>query len=111
MNEKKNAAHVAVQAEPCQKTALQAGQHRAQMDCKRIFGVDSPDGVIAPMLMAVDALGWLEQVLQTIATDAGVTPRIKCLADMGAYLAADIAGLSADLHGQMCDAIKNGGAA
>lgn len=103
MSGKKNAARVAAQAELCPKQAVS--------DCKRIFDVVNPEDVIAPILMTVDALCWLEQVLQTIATEAGVSPRIKSLADMGAYLAADIAGLSNDLHGQMRDAIKNGGAA
>lgn len=111
MNAKNNAARVAVQAEPCQKTVLLDAQQEARLDCKRIFGVATPEGVIAPVLTAVEALCWLEQVFHTIATDPKVSPRIKCLADMGAYLAADIANLSDAVHGQMRDAIKEGGAA
>lgn len=103
MNAKNNAARVAVQAEPCQK--------QAASDCKRIFDVAHPEDVISPIRIAADALGWLEEVLKTIEAEAGSNARIKRLARMGAYLAADMSNLADCAYEDMLEAIKKGGAA
>lgn len=103
MTSKKNAAQVAVLAEPCQKLD--------HTDCSAVFGVKWPEDVIAPTRIAADALDWMEKIFLTIAEDDGSTVRIRTLARMGAYLAADMANLADCSHGEMLQAIKEGGAA
>ena len=81
-----------------------------QSDCKRIFGVAHPLDVIGPMNSASESLFWLEQLFETIAADPAVTPRIKRLADMGAYISADYANYLDAEHEQMRDTVLKGGA-
>jgi|GEM_PF-1932294 len=130
----KNAAQVAVAAEPCQKqpdlqprdaldcialglpmSALQPSlpnvDEQTCLDCKRIFGEAHPEDVIIPIHTAADALEWLAEVFKTIRAEAGTNRRIESLASMGAFLAADMSDLAECSYAAMLQSIRNGGAA
>lgn len=105
----KNAAGVAVAAEPCQKQANP--QQAAGMDCRGIFGVPHPEDVIIPIHTAADALEWLAEVFKTIGAEAETNRRIESLASMGAFLAADMSDLAECSYAAMLQSIRNGSAA
>lgn len=106
MSTKKNAAQVAVMAEPCQNSA-----NDLRLACREIFGTEHPMDVIYPIEVAASGLFWLESLFEAIAHDPHATPQIKSLAEMGAYLAVDHANRADSQHEQLRDAVKNGGAA
>lgn len=114
MTSKKNAAQVAAQAEPCpdfKSDQVVDARLQAQQDCKRIFGEFYPEEVISPIHRAAETLYWLGQVFDTIAADPKASARIKSLADVGAYLAGDVANISGAYFEKMQAAMKKGGAA
>ena len=94
---------------PCIKAASTNAQ--ARTDCQRIFNVTYPEDVIDPIRTAANTLYWLEQVFDTIAADPAANERIKRMADMGSYLAGDIANLADAEFDKMHAAMKKGGAA
>lgn len=103
MNAKNNAAHVAVQAEPCLNSDSAA--------CKRLFGGRNPEEVILPLHTAADALEWVKELFKTIAQEPEISARIRKLAGMGAYLAEDMSNFAGCEHEEMMQAIKDGGVA
>ena len=134
MATKKNAARVAVKAEPCQKqpdlqprdaldcialglplSAVQPASTDAyqqdRLACKRMFGGLHPEDVIDPLRTAADALEWVAEVFKTIEAEAVSNTRIRRLASMGAFLAIDMANLADGSHEDMLAALKSGGAA
>ena len=100
MTNSKNAARVAVMAEPCQKS-----------DCKRLFGTEHPLDVILPLDQASTVLFQMESLFVAIAADPCASAHIKRLADMGAYVACDFGNYIDAQHEQFRNAIKQGGAA
>ncbi len=79
---------------------------------KELFG-DYPEDVIIPIKGAADALGWLEEVFITIdkeALDARNGCRIKKLAELGAYLAGNMADYAGCAHETYIDRLKTVGA-
>ncbi len=103
MTNKNNAARVAVQAKPCQKTA--------PMDCSSTFGMKFPEDVIAPIRVGQERFTWLEHLFSCIADDPGVGLRAKRLAEMGSFVASEAADFADVSHTDMLEVIKNGGAA
>lgn len=62
--------------------------------CRELFGAH-PEDVLIPIKTAEDALGWLEEILNTIVriaveSRAPCSPRIQALAEAGRYLAMDM---------------------
>lgn len=102
---------VAESQKPCIKAACISSKEQARTDCQRIFNATFPDDVIYPIRTAADTLYWLEQVFNTIAADPAANERIKRMADMGSYLAGDIANLVDAEFDKMHAAMKKGGAA
>lgn len=103
MTEKKNAAQVAAQAEPCPK--------KAAMDCSSTFGIKFPEDVIAPIRVSQERLTWLEHLFRCIADDPGAGLHAKRLAQMGRFVASEAADFADVSHTDMLAVIKNGGAA
>ena len=72
--------------------------------CQDLFG-EHPEDVISPIKSASDAFDWLEELFNTIKTEAlnernGY--RIKHLAEMGAYLASGCCGRWRRLQPDSC---------
>lgn len=79
--------------------------------CRSLFG-EHPEDVISPIKSAADALGWLEELFNTIKREAlnersGF--RIKHLAEAGAYLAADIGNFADCQHETMIERLRTAG--
>lgn len=74
--------------------------------CRSLFGVH-PEEVISPLNCASDTLGWLEEILRTIAKEADKcrSYRIKRLAEAGAYIASDIGNFADCEHEKYRDAL------
>ena len=80
---------------------------------KELFG-DYPEDVIIPIKAASDALGWLEEVFITIekeALDERNCYRVKKLAELGAYLAANMSDYAGSSHETYIDRLQTIGAA
>lgn len=80
---------------------------------KKLFG-EHPEDVISHIRTAADALGWLEEIFITIARESmsqnnGV--RLRKLAELGAYLAFDMANLTDCRHEEMLGRLIEAGAA
>lgn len=79
--------------------------------CRSLFG-ETPEDVISPIKSAADALGWLEELFNTIkreALDQGNSYRIKHLAEAGAYLASDIGNFADCQHETMIERLRTAG--
>lgn len=79
--------------------------------CKNAFG-DHPEDIISLIKSTADTLSWLEELFKTIEREAlnernGY--RIKHLAEMGAYLAFDIANFAGSEYEKMHDALVDAG--
>lgn len=92
-------------AAPAEKVIAQRSA-QARADCQRIFGEIAPEDVIAPIKMAYEALDWLRELLRTIALEPDVPPRLKSLADMGAYVAGDLSNTAQCCYEDMSKAIQ-----
>lgn len=103
MTASKNAACVAVMAEPCQKLA--------EVDCNAIFGTKFPEDVIAPIRVAQERLDWLEHLFCVIADDPKAGLRVKRLAEMGRFIASEASDQADCCHTDMLEVIQKGGAA
>jgi hypothetical protein len=80
-------------------------------NCRSLFG-EHPEDVIAPLGYAGEALGWLEELFKTIATDALAernSYRIKQLADLGAYVASESSNFASCQHESMCEKLAAAG--
>ena len=79
--------------------------------CRALFG-EHPEDVISPIKSASDALGWLEELFNTIKNEALTERngyRIKHLAEMGAYLAFDMSNYAGCQHETMVDRLRTAG--
>ena len=79
--------------------------------CKSLFG-EHPEDVIGPIKSAADALGWLEELFNTIGNEAlneRSGHRIKQLAAMGAYVASETSNFSDHIHETLIDRLRTAG--
>lgn len=77
--------------------------------CRILFG-EHPEDVISPIKCAADALGWLEEILKTIQSEALQERnghRIRQLAEAGAYLAADMSNYAGCQHETMIARLRS----
>jgi hypothetical protein len=76
------------------------------------FGLGAED-VISPIKCASETLGWLEEIFNSIVTEAKkenpMSMRIKQLAEAGSYLAMDFANMSDRRHEEMWGKLQEAG--
>lgn len=80
-------------------------------NARAIFGAH-PEDVISPIKSTAEALGWLEEIFNTIKNEEIDRPnsgRIKKLAELGAYIALDIGNYADSEHEQRLDFLQKAG--
>ena len=98
-----NSVRIAVHDAPC--------LNQTTVDCSVVCDGKFPEDVIAPIQVAEQRLSWPENLFNCIASDPDSGLRAKRLAEMGVYVASDVAELVNYAHTDMLKAIKEGCAA
>lgn len=76
--------------------------------CKALFG-EYPEDVITPIKSASEVFGWVEELFTIIARESNDGGRVKRMAEMGAYLAADWGNAACCQHETLADNLRAAG--